>query len=219
MLKIFRIRWHQFLEEAKGKSLQDALRKFVVKCITTNQVVVPVYNNLSTLKQPPKTDATSTLEFLVVNKDNQAAVEPMIKTNSRRLKVGHNTQSGFYAFAVVSNGEIIGDIWCATPREVKTEPIHSDLPWLGITCGKNDAYMFDMYVVPDSRGKVVTSYLLGGALAHLKQAGFDKVYGFYEKNNLPALWTHRLFGYSELGKRKSFRFLFFKKTEPLVLQE
>jgi GNAT superfamily N-acetyltransferase len=219
MLKIFRIRWHQFLEEAKGKSLQEALRKFTAKCIATNQIVVPVYNNLSTLKQPPKTDATAALEFLVVNKDNQTAVEPMIKTSSRRLKVEHNTQSGFYAFAVVSNGEIIGDIWCATPREVMTEPIHSDLPWLGITCGKNDAYMFDMYVVPDSRGKVVTSYLLGSALTHLKQAGFDKVYGFYEKNNLPALWTHRLFGYSELGKRKSFRFLFFKKTEPLVLEE
>jgi GNAT superfamily N-acetyltransferase len=219
MLKIFRIRWHQFLEEAKGKSLQEALRKFTAKCIATNQIVVPVYNNLSTLKQPPKTDATAALEFLVVNKDNQTAVEPMIKTTSRRLKVEHNTQSGFYAFAVVSNGEIIGDIWCATPREVMTEPIHSDLPWLGITCGKNDAYMFDMYVVPDSRGKVVTSYLLGSALTHLKQAGFDKVYGFYEKNNLPALWTHRLFGYSELGKRKSFRFLFFKKTEPLVLEE
>jgi GNAT superfamily N-acetyltransferase len=213
MLNIFRIRWNQFLEEAQEKSFREAFRKSVAKCITTNQVVVPVYNNLASLKQAGKTDATSPLEFLVINRYNVASVAAMVKTPSRRLKVLHLTQSGFYAYAVVSNGEIIGDIWCATPRDVKRNPIHPDLPWLGITSGNNDAYMFDMYVIPDSRGKVITSFLLGSALSNLKEQGFDKVYGFYEKNNLPALWTHRLFGYSELGKRKSVRFLFFKKTE------
>jgi GNAT superfamily N-acetyltransferase len=213
MLNIFRIRWNQFLEETKEKSFREAFRKSVAKCIMTNQVVVPVYNTLASLKQAAKTDATSSLEFLVINKDNVASVAPMVKTPSRRLKVQHLTQSGFYAYAVVSNGEIIGDIWCATPRGVKMNPIHPDLPWLGITGGNNDAYMFDMYVIPDSRGKVITSFLLGSALSNLKEQGFDKVYGFYEKNNLPALWTHRLFGYSELGKRKSVRFLCYKKTE------
>ena len=216
MLKILRIRWNQFLEEAKEKSFGEALRKSIGKYITANQVVVPVYNNLAALKQSAKPDATSSLGFLVVGNDNRESAASMHKTPSRKLKVIHNTRSGFYAYAVVSNGEIIGDIWCATPRESKSDPIHPDLPWLGITCGKNDAYMFDMYVAPDSRGKVITSYLLGSALHHLKEAGFDKVYGFYEKSNLPALWTHRLFGYCELAKRKSFRFLFYKKTEPVT---
>ena len=219
MLNIVRIRLNQFLEETKEKSFQEAFRKSVAKCLLTNQIVVPAYNDLAALKPILKTDPSLNLEFLIVNKDNVESVASMIKTNSRRLKVLHNTQSGYYDYAVVSHGEIIGDIWCATPREVKEDPIHPDLPWLGITCGKNDAYMFDMFVVPDSRGKVVTSCLLGGALSHLKEAGFEKVYGFYEKNNLPALWTHRLFGYKELGKRKSIRFLFYKKTEPMAAGE
>jgi GNAT superfamily N-acetyltransferase len=219
MANIFLIRWNQFWEEVKEKSFQEAFRKAAARCIITNQVVVPVFNALAKLKPAAKTEATSTLEFLVINKANVDSVKAMIKTTSRRLKVQRNTQSGYYAYAVVSNGAIIGDIWCATPREVQADPIHPDLPWLGITCGKNEAYMFDMFVIPDSRGKVITSFLLGGALTNLKEEGFDKVYGFYEKNNLPALWTHRLFGYSELGKRKSFRFLFYKKTEPLTTSE
>jgi GNAT superfamily N-acetyltransferase len=179
----------------------------------TNQIVVPVYNNLSSLKPMAKTEATAELTFIVVNQGNANAAASMHKTPSRSLKALHNTQAGYYAYAVVSNGEIIGDIWCASPREVQADPIHPDLPWLGITGTKNDAYMFDMYVIPDSRGKVITSFLLGNALSHLKDDGFERVYGFYEKSNLPALWTHRLFGYSELGKRKSIRFLFYKKTE------
>jgi len=216
MLSIFGIRWNQFLEEAKEKSFREAVRKSITKCIMTNQIVVPVYNSLAALKQTAKADANLALEFIVVDKANANSAVSMQNTASRRLKVLYNTRSGYYAFAVVSNGEIIGDIWCATPRSVKTDPIHPDLPWLGITCGRNEAYMFDMYVIPDSRGKVITSFLLGNALNRLKEDGFDKVYGFYEKSNLPALWTHRLFGYAELGKRKSIRFLFYKKTELLA---
>jgi len=219
MSNIFMIRWNQFWEEAKEKSFQEAFRKTTARCIMTNQIVVPVFNSLTKLKPVAKADAASSLEFLVIKKSNADSVAAMMKTTSRRLKVLRNTQSGYYAYAVVSDGEIIGDIWCATPREVQTDPIHPDLPWLGITCGKNEAYMFDMFVIPGSRGKVITSFLLGSALSHLKEEGFNKVYGFYEKNNLPALWTHRLFGYSELGKRRSFRFLFYKKTELLPASE
>jgi len=219
MLNLFWIRWHQFLEESKEKSFDKAFRKAVAKCITSSQIVVPVFNSLSKLKKAAKTEATSQLQFLVVNSANVESVASMQRIPSRRLKMAYNTQKGYCAYAVLSNGEIIGDIWCASPREVQADPLHPDLPWLGITCGKNDAYMFDMYVIPDSRGKEITSFLLGSALNHLKEAGFDKVYGFYEKDNLAALWTHRLFGYSELGKRKSVRFLFYKKTELLAASE
>lgn len=207
------------MEESKEKSYGEAFRKAVAKCITSNQIVVPVYNSLSKLKQAARTEATSQLEFLVVNGANVESVASMQRTSSRRLKMAYNTRKGYRAYAVLSNGAIVGDIWCASPREVHTDPLHPDLPWLGITCGKNDAYMFDMYVIPDSRGKEITSYLLGSALSHLKEAGFDRVYGFYEKNNLAALWTHRMFGYSELGKRKSVRFLFYKKTELVTASE
>ena len=175
-----------------------------------------MYLDLPALKQANKPDEAASLEFLVIDQGNADALACMNKIYSRRLKGTYNTRNGYYAYAVVLNGEIIGDIWCATPRSIKRDPIHSDLGWLGIKCGGNEAYMFDMYVSPDSRGKVVTSYLLGRALHHLKESGFDRIYGFYEKNNLPALWTHRLFGYSELPNRKITQVLLYKKSEVLA---
>lgn len=216
MLNTLRIRWNQFLEEAREKSPREAVRKAVCTYLQLNRIVVPVYKDLSALKQPAKTGDTSALGFLVVDRENQDSVVGMNKTRSRRLKGAGNTRLGYYAYAVLLNGEIIGDIWCATPRSVESDPIHPDLSWLGITCGENEAYMFDMYVTPDSRGKVVTSYLLANALNDLKESGFDRVYGFYEKNNLPALWTHRLFGYSECGKRKITRILLYNKSEAVA---
>jgi GNAT superfamily N-acetyltransferase len=86
---------------------------------------------------------------------------------------------------------------------------------LDIQLGEDEAYMFDMYVTPDSRGKVAAGYLLSNALQDLKDSGFTRVYGFYEKDNLPALWIHRLFGYRELGKRKVSRLLLYRKSEAL----
>jgi GNAT superfamily N-acetyltransferase len=217
MLNAFRIRWNQFLEESRQKSTREAINKMFATYLHLNRIVVPVYADLTKLKQSSKgkTEDISALEFLIVDKNNVAAVAGMNKTASRRLKMPHHTRAGYYAYAVVSNGEIIGDIWCATPRGVEAGTVHSDLVWLGIECGENDAYMFDMYVTPDSRGKAVASYLLWNALNHLKESGFDRVYGFYEKNNLPALWTHRLFGYTELTNRKVTHILLYERSEPV----
>jgi GNAT superfamily N-acetyltransferase len=213
MMNALSMRWYQFLEVAKGKSLREAVKKSISAWVHLNRIVVPVYHDLSTLKPVAKTDDAAALEFLVVDSGNVDSIAPMNKLASRRLKGACNTRAGYYAYAVVSNGEVIGDIWCATPRNVKSAPIHQDLSFLGIECGENEAYMFDMYVAPDARGKVITNVLLGNALHHLKESGFDRVYGFYEKNNLPALWIHRLFGYTELQKRKVCRVLLYQRSE------
>ncbi|GFO61730.1 hypothetical protein GMST_40550 [Geomonas silvestris] len=216
MLSILLIRFHQFLEEARHNTLAKAVKKLVGKCLHNDSIVVPVYNDLSEVKKI-KQEETNNFEFIVVDQRNLGLAERMMKTRSRRMKLAANNRAGYYAYAVACNGEIIGDIWCATHKQTQRNPIHPDLPWLGITCeDEREAYMFDMYVTPDSRGKVTTTYLLANALDHLKKSGYRRVYGFYEKDNLPALWTHRLFGYAELGKRRSYRLLFYKKTEPVA---
>jgi len=216
MLNLLQIRLHQFIEEIRQKSLGVAVKKAAKKFFIKDQIVVPVYTDLSTELKKVKLGDCTDLEFMVVDQRNLGLAESMHHTSSRRLKIGRNTKAGYYAYAVATKGEIIGDIWCATKKQVGRIPIHPDLPWLGIECQDNEAYMFDMYVVPDSRGKAVTSYLLSSALNHLKKNGYTKVYGFYEQDNLPALWTHRLFGYSELEKRKAVRYLFHTKTEPVA---
>jgi GNAT superfamily N-acetyltransferase len=203
------------MEEVREKSLLEALQKGMLFYLQVDRVVVPCYNDLSAIKEPAKPGDVAALEFLVVTSDNAEAAAAINTLASRGLKDIHNTREGYYAYSVVSNGQIVGDIWCATPRNIKTDPIHPDLVWLGISCGPNEAYMFDMYVKPDARGKEITSFLLSHALQHLKQNGYSRSYGFYEKNNLPALWIHRLFGYIELQKRKVSRILFYQKSEPV----
>jgi len=217
MFSILQIRLHQFFEEVRHKSLVEAVKKAVGKYLINDRIVVPVYNDLSEIKKVKQED-TNGFEFLIVDGRNLGLAERMMKTASRRLKLSVNSKAGYYAYAVVCNGEIIGDIWCATAKQTQRKPVHPDLPWLGIDSQDDgEAYMFDMYVIPDSRGKVTTTYLLANALNHLKKNGYRRVYGFYEKDNLPALWTHRLFGYAELGKRRSYRVLFYKKTEPVTV--
>lgn len=218
MFDDLRIKYNQFREAAREKSLQDALKRALATLVQVNRVVVPVYNDLSKLK-PAKTEESSALQFMVIDQANAGSAAAMNKVASRRLKGSYNTGSGYYAYAVVANGEIVGDIWCATPGKVSRRPLHPDLWWLGIECGDDEAYMFDMYVAPDSRGKVITSYLLTNALEHLKRSGFRRVYGFYDKANLPALWIHRMFGYTELAKRKVTRIVFYKKSEALPAAE
>jgi len=218
MFDDLRIKYNQFREAASEKSLQDALKRALATLVQVNRVVVPVYNDLSKLK-PAKTEESSALQFMVIDQANAGSAAAMNKVASRRLKGTYNTGSGYYAYAVVANGEIVGDIWCAIPGKVRRRPLHPDLWWLGIECGNDEAYMFDMYVAPDSRGKVITSYLLTNALEHLKRSGFRRVYGFYDKANLPALWIHRMFGYTELAKRKVTRIVFYKKSEALPAAE
>ena len=217
MINSLRIKWNQFLETAREQSPREAVLKSVGAYFHLNRIVVPVYNDLAALKQ--NVPEESTLQFLIVDRSNAGSLNGMNRIVSRRLKQSYHTRSGYYAYAVVSNGEIIGDIWCATPERVGRDPIHSDLTWLGIECGEKEAYMFDMYVVPKHRGKVVTGFLLGNALGHLKKSGFDRAYGFYDQGNLPALWIHRLFGYTELEKRRVRRVLLYKSSEALAASE
>ena len=219
MLNSCRIKWYRFLEVAEEKSPWEAIKRTLTFCknfVRMDRIMVPVYHDLSSLKLAVRNDETSSLEFLIVDSRNVHSVASMNQTMSRKWSGIDNVRSGYYSYAVVSNGEIIGDIWCATHRNVKFDPIHHDLSWLNIKCGDKDAYMFDMHVTPGSRGKIVTSYLLGNALNHLKESGFERVYGFYDKTNLPALWTHRLFRYTELGNRKVSRFLLYEKSEDVT---
>lgn len=215
MLTSTRIRWHQFLELAREKSAAEAFRKAIGCCVRLNRIVVPVYLDLSAVKQPRSEQAPS-FEFLVLDRENAATLSGMNRVCSRRLKGTYNTASGYYAYAVASEGTIIGDIWCASPRNIEGCRLHPDLDWLGITCGANEAYLFDMYVTPGSRGKVASGYLLAHALNHLKGLGLERVYGFYEKENLPALWMHRLFGYRELPNRKVSCVLHYKRSEEVA---
>jgi GNAT superfamily N-acetyltransferase len=210
---MLKIHLHHFVEEMKENGFSHAFRKALQKYINLNRVVVPTYKDLSSVQDPGKPDMIEKIEFLIVNKENVDKVVSMYGVESRRLKAIHNVAIGYTAFVVAVNNEIVGDIWWATtPPDIGTRPIHPDLKWLGIDCGEKDTYMFDMYVCPKQRGKAISNYLLGKALFILRERGFSKAYGYYENQNLSALWAHRVAGYTEMKKRKIRQVLFYRTT-------
>lgn len=214
MIKL-KIRLKQFVEEMRENGYSNALRKALGKYFYQNRVVVPTFKDLSSVQVPSEPSTIEKLEFLIVNKGNVDKVVWMYGVESRRLKAIHNVALGYTAFVVAVNDEIVGDIWCATPLDIGSRPIHPDLKWLGIDCGEKDAYMFDMYVSPEKRGRALSNYLLGKALISLKERGFLKVYGYYENQNISALWAHRVTGYTEMKKRKVRQIFFYRATQVL----
>jgi ribosomal protein S18 acetylase RimI-like enzyme len=217
MITAFNIRWNQFMEEVREHSIVSAFHKTMSKYFQCKRIVVPVYKDLVAISQTNKAIDSELYKFYIINDTNVESIAPYYKITSRRLKWEANIRPGNYVYAVLMDGVVIGDIWCATLQAAESDKSHPDLEWLGIKCGNNQAYMYDMYVAPDSRGKDVVYYLLGNALNHLKDNGYEKVYGYYEKDNLPALWTHRIMGYTEIEKRKTYQILFYKKSKTITI--
>lgn len=156
------------------------------------------------------------LEFFVLEKENMDRMHFMFKVKSRRMKANYNINSGYILFIVVFNNEIIGDIWCAVPRKHGSLPVHPDLNFLRIQAGEKDVYMFDMYIFPKYRGNAISNYLMKKALFVLKEQGYSRVYGYYESDNLPAMWAHRVCGYKEMDKIIRRRILFYNNAIQLV---
>lgn len=208
MIDILRIRLNQVVEEVRVGGLAALSNKM----IKFNRVIVPVYKDLTALKEVARSKIEQDALFVKVTNGNLADLAPLYTVKSRRLKAFRNVSLGYVAYAVIINNRIVGDIWCAEGGSPAMHLSHPDLVWLGIAATESDAYMFDMYLHVDQRGNAITNFLLGRALEYLKNSGFLRVYGYYERENLPALWVHRLFGYRELKKITINQVLFFRKV-------
>lgn len=114
-------------------------------------------------------------------------------------------------FAIVKGNELIGDVGYMTDTMSEHSSL-KDLKRFGIELGGKDAYMFDMFVCPDQRGNNITNLLVSHALNALKEKGKERVYGYYDSDNVPALWFHRMHGYKEFDKVKIQQFLAFKRV-------
>jgi GNAT superfamily N-acetyltransferase len=74
------------------------------------------------------------------------------------------------------------------------------MEWLNLVARPQDAYMFDMFLDPNERGNGMAAYLQHNALLLLKEKGFEKAYGYFLADNIPALWVHRLLKWDAIKK-------------------
>ncbi len=189
---------------------KDGFSSVLNRAFSINKGVVVVENNLNSLASPTFTFVSKKVnaKFIEVLKKQSENAHPFYSLKSRYLKMLNNLDKGYKGFAIVKGDEVIGDIWYASQDQSKTVMRHSDLKLLNINLSKKDSYMFDMYVKPEERGFGTANFLLWNALNALKQKGFERAYGYYMADNIPALWVHRTLGYKELNKFKVHRILF-----------
>jgi len=68
-----------------------------------------------------------------------------------------------------------------------------DLRKLDIALEDNAAYLFDLFVLPEFRGTVVPKIVATETFNYLASRRIEKIYGFYYKDNIKALWWHRAY--------------------------
>ncbi|HJV33442.1 GNAT family N-acetyltransferase [Geomonas sp.] len=191
MIGAVKMRYYQFREQWQSSGFLSAVKFAVYRC----EEAVPVEKRLDLLKplQPPP-DADE-LELVELSRENPPTAHYPLQ--SRREKAFVNLAKGYRAFALVRNGTVIADLWYVTSERPAGSGIERYLQWFDIQLGRDEAYMFDMHVFPDARGKALATFFLASVLHAMRESGFGKVYGYFDAHNFPALWVHRLLGYQE----------------------
>jgi hypothetical protein len=188
---------------------------FIHTQIFLNRIATPVEMDLTAL--PKKGNSTPETDFRYIElKLNDLLEERWLYSfSSRRYKALQFLKKGWRGFAVIKDSNVVGDVWCAPYSPVMAHQIHPDLKMLGIHCNKNEAYAFDMLIDPLFRGKNLAVPLHKYLHQSLMNEDFQRVYGYYWNDNLPALWMHRMMKFHELPKRIVTRFFSFISSKPL----
>lgn len=202
MLSLLRIKYFQFIEYWQLKGFLAACRFGLYKC----EEAVPVVKNLTTLR-PAKEPAGALPVILNLGPDNFYLHDLRYPLRSRRERVERFFHLGYRSFAMVRDGLVIGDLWYVTRATTRSHP---HLQWFEIDLGSQGVYLFDMYVNPKERGNSLTTWFLTSVLFCLRNLGYDKAYGSFIADNVPALWVHRLLGYEEKPHYVFQRFLLYE---------
>lgn len=191
------------LEAWRAKNISSALDK----AFFIGKEAISVEKDLSSLKPFSLLKDHREFTFMEILKDSPGKGSLVYPLKSRRLKMLRNLDKRYQGFAILNGNEVVGDLWCCTPQTGLREMNHPDLAWLGLRLHEKEAYLFDLYVKPEERGKGLVNLFLWKTLNALKDRGVTKVYGYYLTDNLPALWVHRMMGYKELKRVRRRRWI------------
>lgn len=190
---------------------EGGIRNLLHKRIYWQRIAIPVEMNLSEVPSI-SSPLYSAYTFIEINSEN---LQKLVFTQaSRHFKARISLKKGWRGFCIIKDYEVIGEIWCITPDEVGHYVVHPDLKLLDIQINEKDAYAFDMYMNPAYRGKNLAVPFMRSLHSTLRNEGFQKVYGFYWDDNLPALWMHRMLMFKELAKRRISRLFFIQFSKP-----
>jgi GNAT superfamily N-acetyltransferase len=133
------------------------------------------------------------------------------KYENRRLKARHYLSKGFTGHCLIKNNSIVGDVWYYGQKEDGATRLHNDINLLNIKWNETYAYSFDTFLDPVNRGNNIARALLNNSLFSMKIKGYQKAYGYYWQDNLPAIWNARVLNkFIEVGFISISRFFFLR---------
>jgi GNAT superfamily N-acetyltransferase len=211
-----------FLKKTWVKKILRAIKlvavySYIESRIFINRIAVTVEKDLSLITPLKDSLNQANVKLVEITPDSisqeanaqQALIYSDDKRHpNRRQKAAYYLSKGYRGFALVKENEVLGDMWYVGTRTDNKGILHPDMKWLGIRCGANEAYAFDMYLYPEKRGKNMATLLQNGTLHEMKKDGFKIAFGYYSANYTPALWMHRMLRWKELRRIKVSRFFF-----------
>ena len=208
--RTLRIKGLQFLEHWQEAGFRPALERSLFR----EEEAIPAVKDLTALGQP-RVDL-ETKGYRIVDIRSPADLPPawIYPLRSRHARGEAFLDRGYASYAALHEDRIVADVWYCT-RAGSPRP-HPHVGWFGFDLGDGGAYLFDFHVLADERGKSVTTPFLHTVLHRLKERGFERAYGYYAADNVPALWFHRMLGYEERPPVVIRRRFLFESAEPKV---
>jgi GNAT superfamily N-acetyltransferase len=204
-----------FFQMLKEDLSQLGLKKTLAKLFFWKKSAVPSYILPDTLKAEKYSLTRFDCELKIFDKSLIDFFDEHYR-KSRIIKAKYYLSRGYKGFVLWQAGRIIGDLWFTVKQDVSnSEKLseHPDLKLLHLKLDKNEAYAFDLYLLESVRGKDLATCFMASVIIQLGKLGVTRVYGYYLKDNLPALWIHRLIGYKELPEISLSRFAFFRFSQ------
>ena len=164
---------------------------FFKEVIYWNRKAIVLEKDLSESRFREEIFRDANVEFVELHPETYSKRKFAYALKNRYLKAMHYFGRGYGCHALVRGNEVIGDIWYYAPRESNGTSDHADLHWLGITLGLDSVYSFDIYFVPEERGKNLSAALQSSSMYALHQKGYKKAIAYYWNDNIPAVCNTR----------------------------
>ncbi|MCX5744252.1 MAG: hypothetical protein NT062_17320 [Proteobacteria bacterium] len=123
-------------------------------------------------------------------------------TRADRAQMTSYFDNHYHGLFAVVDGALVGHVWWFDDR-ISAADAHPHLSRLQLALAPGDVWGFDLYLAPAHRGGGASNDFFVLFRQHLDRAGYKRVYGHVDARKLPAVWLHKLQGYTSLKTVKS----------------
>lgn len=192
------------LEKITIKNILSKLKELFNKCIYTSIDDV-VFVKEITQEQHKLKNNIRVIEANYQNVEVFYRENPeLIKNMSRIVSYLDNHYKGAIAEL---DGKMIGFVWWTDAQKNEPQYRHPHLKRYNLELNDDEAWGFDLFILPEFRGGNVASDFFFLFRKHLREKGYSRVWGFAQADNLPAMWVHKLQKYENVATVTSHLFL------------